>query len=92
MIIGNLNIPCPECMAALELELRAVPGDQIAAGRSVFCPHRGIALTCCIQNGRLTWWQMWPSESPDAAREYLASAEAAMIVQAAAHSARSVRH
>lgn len=92
MIIDVLNIPCPECLAALEEQLLAVPADAVAVGRSVFCPHRGVALTGCVQLGRLTWWQIWPADSPAAAQEYLASAEAAMILHAVAHASRSPRH
>lgn len=93
MIIDTLNIPCPHCMADLEGALLTVPAEALAAGRSVFCPHRYIALTAWVTRGRLVWWQMWPAASAEELRTALAGAEAAMTLAAASElSQRAPRH
>jgi hypothetical protein len=92
MILEKLTIPCPSCMAEIEAALLAVPPDALAEMRSVFCPQRHIALTACVQRGRLATWHLWPCDSAEELQAQLAGIEAAMALAAAGEAARAPRH
>lgn len=92
MILEALTIPCPQCLVDLEVELLKVPADAIGVGQSVFCPHRGIALTTCVSGGVLVHWQLWPCRSAEELGNHLAAAEAAVVVAAVSYTSKQIKH
>lgn len=92
MILENLTIPCPHCLAEIEAALQAVAPEERATMHSVFCPQRRVALTACVQRGRLAYWHLWPCESAADLRAQLAGIEAAMALAAAGEASRASKH
>ena len=92
MILENLTIPCPSCLAEIEVALQAVPAEALAEMRSVFCPQRRVALTACVRRGALATWHLWPCDSAGELQAQLAGIEAAMALAAAGEAARSPKH